>query len=450
MPSNSNSSFISRAKTEPKLPESGNNNLWYEDRGTDAVLVFLHGIFSDSRSSWLREETPSVYWPDLVLRDRRFQRYSLYLAGYYTALDAGAFKVQHCADELFRALARPDGPGVPSVLDRKTLVFVCHSTGGIVARYLLESRASEFKEKTVGLVLIASPSFGSAWATKLSWLSELYNARLARQLEWGNDTLDDLDERFHRLIRERRIPHLLGVEAYENHFVFHRKFLPDRLVVVDKNSAGRYFPPAHLLARTDHFTSVKPDSERHPAHALLVDFCSDLEKYEEREGRNATSVNTAGRIPSQSRPDRIPPASSDPSPAEASQAGAAYAEPPPAPRVERPVLSAQAPAVSVPGKPDASPTPQRSRRQPLWLALPLAAALLVALAFAAFRTAQRPELPQPTPFAAEYSLQAMPRWSPDGEQIAYSADVDGVLQIFTRSLTSATDRRQLELLVDDN
>jgi pimeloyl-ACP methyl ester carboxylesterase len=282
MSSNADRSFVSPAKGEPRLPDPGTNNLWYQDRGTDAALVFVHGILSDSRSCWLRAG-PRVYWPDLVSRDCRFDRYSLYLGGYYTAIDAGAFKIQHCADELHRALARPDRPSASSVLDRATLVFVCHSTGGIVIRYLLESRASEFTEKTVGLVLIASPSFGSAWATKLSWLSDFYNAQLAGQLEWGNSSLDDLDERFHRLIKERRIPHLLGVEAYENHFVFHRKLLPDRLVVVDKNSAGRYFAPPHLLAKTDHFTCAKPDSERHPAHELLVDFCSELERYQRNQ-----------------------------------------------------------------------------------------------------------------------------------------------------------------------
>jgi hypothetical protein len=280
MSQNSNDYFVSPRQGPPSLPEVGQNNLWFQDRKTDEVLVFVHGIFSDSRSCWLRTDPLSVYWPDLVSRDCRFNRYSIYLGGYYTALDAGAFKVQHCADELFRALARPDRPGARSVLQRTSIVFICHSTGGIVVRYLLESRAATFKEKTVGLVLIASPSFGSAWASTLSWLSSFYNAQLARQLEWGNNSLDDLDERFHRLIKERRIPHLIGAEAYENHFIFHRKLLPDRLVVVDKNSAGRYFAPAHLLARTDHFTSVKPDSERHPAHSLLVDFSSQLDEYQ--------------------------------------------------------------------------------------------------------------------------------------------------------------------------
>jgi tetratricopeptide (TPR) repeat protein len=270
--------FVSAAVGDLRLPAVRENNLWYQDRETDEVLVFVHGIFSDSRSCWLREKQPPVYWPDLVSRDCRFDQYSLYLGGYFTALDAGAFKVQHCADHLYRALDRPERPGAKSVLERSNIVFVCHSTGGIIVRYMLESQAAVFKDKTIGLVLIASPSFGSGWADKLSWLSELYNAQLARQLEWGNNSLDDLDERFQRLIKERRIPRLRGIEAYENHFIFHRKLLPDRSVVVNKSSAGRYFAPPHQLPQTDHFTCVKPDSERHPAHELLVDFCSELRR----------------------------------------------------------------------------------------------------------------------------------------------------------------------------
>jgi serine/threonine protein kinase len=46
--------------------------------------------------------------------------------------------------------------------------------------------------------------------------------------------------------------------------------------------------------------------------------------------------------------------------------------------------------------------------------------------------------PQLIPFATEATIQTMPRWSPKGDQIAYVADVDGVLQVFTKSLGSST------------
>ena len=42
------------------------------------------------------------------------------------------------------------------------------------------------------------------------------------------------------------------------------------------------------------------------------------------------------------------------------------------------------------------------------------------------------------PFAAEPTDESSPSWSPDGKSVAYAADVDGVRQVFVRSLDSAT------------
>ncbi|HEV2199294.1 MAG TPA: protein kinase [Bryobacteraceae bacterium] len=45
--------------------------------------------------------------------------------------------------------------------------------------------------------------------------------------------------------------------------------------------------------------------------------------------------------------------------------------------------------------------------------------------------------PKVTPFATETAIQSMPAWSPKGDRIAYSADVNGILQIFTKTLGSS-------------
>lgn len=258
------------------VPPSDVNNVWYEYRESDTAMVFVHGVLSDSRSCWLRSANKFVandtYWPELVCRDERLEKPSIFLGGYYTDIASGPYDIDNCERELYQALRTPIEPGLRTPMDWKNLIFVCHSTGGIVTRYLLERRQTEFRDKKVGLVLIASPSFGARLADKLDWLVKFYKNELGKQLEWGNWSLRDLDGRFKDLVNDRKIPHLRGVEACENRFIIHRKWLPNVTYVVDEESAGRYFGAAVMLPNTDHFTAVKPESFSHPAHRLLLEF----------------------------------------------------------------------------------------------------------------------------------------------------------------------------------
>jgi hypothetical protein len=76
------------------LPAAGENNLWYDYTDARLVLVFVHGVLSDSRNCWLRlddKREPSVYWPALIKTDKRLPRMAIYLGGYYTAIDAGPY-----------------------------------------------------------------------------------------------------------------------------------------------------------------------------------------------------------------------------------------------------------------------------------------------------------------------------------------------------------------------
>lgn len=251
------------------------NNTWYVvPADADTVFVFVHGILSNSKTCWLSEADPlhPVFWPDLIAEDERFHAPAIFLGGFYTALDSGLYDHRDAARELMAALRREDEARRPPVMSFRNIVFVCHSTGGMVVRYLLTREADEFADKNVGLVLIASPSYGSYLANVVSFLTTVYRQKLGKQLEWGSESLEDLDDRFKSLLADRTIRNLVGVEACENHFVIHHRFLPDRFVVVEKESAARYFAEPRRLAATDHFTSVKPDSRRHPAYELLLDF----------------------------------------------------------------------------------------------------------------------------------------------------------------------------------
>ena len=65
-----------------------------------------------------------------------------------------------------------------------------------------------------------------------------YKNQLGQQLQWGSWNLKDLDNRFRVLLSERKIPGLVGVEAYENKFIIRRRYLPNTTYVVSEEWAG--------------------------------------------------------------------------------------------------------------------------------------------------------------------------------------------------------------------
>lgn len=166
-------------------------------------------------------------------------------------------------------------------MEKAKITFVCHSMGGIIARYLLEANHNEFRNKRVGLVLIASPSIGSKLANNIGNLLNFFNHRQGVQLKWGSESLTDLDDRFRNMKEHKLIPDLSGIELYENHFIVHSKWFPlfTRKLVVTKESAGRYFASAKQISKTDHFSICKPPDKTAQVHEYLFDFLSENEVF---------------------------------------------------------------------------------------------------------------------------------------------------------------------------
>jgi hypothetical protein len=118
------------------MPHNQVNNSWYVKNLSETVFVFIHGIFSDSRSSWLyydRQSGRRVFWPDLVRTDPRFNSPSIFLAGFDTRMDSGDFAISDCSAQVFNALERQniDGPPVlnhklpePSVIEGNQQVLI--------------------------------------------------------------------------------------------------------------------------------------------------------------------------------------------------------------------------------------------------------------------------------------------------------------------------------------
>ena len=257
-------------------PAHGGNNVWYEYSDAETVFVFVHGIFSDSRDAWFHEDRSDPgngqYWPELIRADPNFGKVSIFLGGFYTKITSGDYDIRDAANELYGALAISVDPAPEAVLDKRNIVFITHSTGGIVVRHMLVRHASDFRNKNVGLALIASPSVGSRDASRLNWLAEFAKQKLGQQLQWNHPFLEELDKDFKNLVDQREIPGLVGAEAIENHFIIKWLRVIDKKVLVESSSAGRYFGEPIRLANTDHFSAVKPDSRQHPAYRFLRNF----------------------------------------------------------------------------------------------------------------------------------------------------------------------------------
>ncbi|MGO9257758.1 MAG: esterase/lipase family protein [Bryobacteraceae bacterium] len=280
----------------PEVPTGADNNSWRVYRETGSVIVFVHGVLSNSDACWRNEKARS-FWPDLVSKDKLFDDSSVYLGGYYTTFDSTAFTIADCARELLSALIAAGR--YPAVIEAQRIVFVCHSLGGIVTRYMLERWRERFRSKKIALLLVASPSIGSKYANRLENLLAVLQHETGRQLGWKSPDLADLDRRFRDLIEQKLIPDLMGRELCEHRFLIYRRWLAPILnrfpPVVELDSAGRYFGDARRLPDTDHSSAVKPDSDKHCAHVQLREFYAEV--VERFPVRNWTSPKATQQFP---------------------------------------------------------------------------------------------------------------------------------------------------------
>lgn len=193
------------------------------------------------------------------------------MADFYTSLNSNDYGVKDCSKEVFQQLLRTDANNNPPPIEKKNLVFITHSTGGIVARYMLEAKSDHFTKNKVGLCLYASPSFGSKLASGLGAICSFFNHKLAQELQWGSAILEDLDARFFELLDMDKLS-ISGMEAYENKAPF-IPFTSKR--VVEKASAARYFGSRTLVANSDHSSIVKPETMSCQSHQILLDFLNN-------------------------------------------------------------------------------------------------------------------------------------------------------------------------------
>jgi tetratricopeptide (TPR) repeat protein len=258
-------------------PDIGRRWLFNRCEASTTTVVFVHGIWSNP-AGFRFSETAS--WPQVLYEDARAGQPNIYLGQYYTATDSGFFDIPAASEELRVQLNSDSADGKEAPLRSERIIFIVHSTGGLVARDLLTRHPDLFKGKKVGLVLVASPSRGSAWANRLNMLIDVANNKMAGQLQKGNEWTDDLDKRFADFVHKddtQRGFSIKGVDLFENRFVagnfwLFRWLIPTRTVVVSERDSSSYFGAGKMVPGTDHFSIAKPSGVDHPSHQYLMEW----------------------------------------------------------------------------------------------------------------------------------------------------------------------------------
>jgi len=237
---------------------------WLREPTAGRTIIFVHGLWSSNDTAWSSANTT---WPKLVLSDPRLDGYGVYLFDYQTAMTSRLYGAGDAAKSLAIYLQSD------ALREQNELIFVCHSQGGIVVRHHLvrEQREYETRQTRVGLLLVASPSLGSYYASvsgSMWFHAQLHGLRFSQKNKW----LNELDSDFIDMKEERSFP-LFGKELVEDRPMLLPRGLLPRLQIVPPHSAARYFAKSRIIADTDHGSIAKPtslDSEQHRELVLLA------------------------------------------------------------------------------------------------------------------------------------------------------------------------------------
>jgi hypothetical protein len=152
-----------------------------------------------------------------------------------------------------------------------------------------------FKNKELGLFLVASPSRGSEWADRLKGLSSHVQHKMALQLSRDSEYVVRLDKLFSELVARRKIWMLVGMDVFESRFVVPYWYFLERTVVVDPDESRYYFGEPRLVPASDHFSISKPslissrEADRFP-HEYLWEFYEQRFKPEIKALAKCTSL----------------------------------------------------------------------------------------------------------------------------------------------------------------
>lgn len=163
------------------------------------VIVFVHGIFGDQRSTWLNRTTGRS-WPEMIAEDPRFESFDVYSVGFDSPYVGRSSNIVEIAGRVRDQLARR------GIFDYPEVYFITHSMGGLITKRMLVDMNTPAQEAALrrvkGVLLYSTPSQGAPVADLARWLSQ--NPQLDDMRPANVNTfLQGLEWQWEALLRER-------------------------------------------------------------------------------------------------------------------------------------------------------------------------------------------------------------------------------------------------------
>lgn len=230
--------------------DEGKSRFVTERSNPAGCIVFVHGVLGNALSTWTNDET-DAYWPEILANDEVFKNWSVFVHEYPTRLLSSAPTIHELSDHMYHTLLNS------RVLDHQSLVFVCHSMGGLVTRSFLIDRR-ELVEKVHSLHLYGVPTSGSQVANVASIASknpqfrDMGSGFSGTFLEWQLDA-------WLRSFNNDSVNSYCVYEQRETHGV----------MVVKKTSAALLCNRSLSSVDANHLEIVKPRDKDSYSHVLL-------------------------------------------------------------------------------------------------------------------------------------------------------------------------------------
>jgi pimeloyl-ACP methyl ester carboxylesterase len=213
------------------------------------VVIFVHGLFGDARTTWTAEKT-HTYWPEMLLNDPLFKDQDVYVLQYQSSWSNQGFSIDQLADKM-RLELQSDG-----VLSHKHIIIVSHSMGGVLTRaFILRYRPISAQIRF--LYFLATPTTGNSLARIASLFSK--NAQVQSLLSLNQPGTYLAQQQSDWLAADL---HLKSYCAYETKPL-------DHLIVVERDSATNLCSEHLSPIDADHRSIAKPESPSSESYRAL-------------------------------------------------------------------------------------------------------------------------------------------------------------------------------------